>query len=59
VSEPRLLAVSDLHVAYPQNRQLVEELRPRARIERVCEVGAVVGTHGGPGTLALLVLAEP
>jgi DegV family protein with EDD domain len=37
----------------------VEELRPRARIERVCEVGAVVGTHGGPGTLGLLVLAEP
>jgi uncharacterized protein len=37
----------------------VTQLRPRARIERVCEVGAVVGTHGGPGTLALLVLAEP
>jgi len=37
----------------------VGELRPRARIERVCEVGAVVGTHGGPGTLGLLVLAEP
>ena len=37
----------------------VKELRPRARIERVCEVGAVVGTHGGPGTLGLLVLAEP
>ena len=33
-------------------------LRPRARIERVCELGAVVGTHGGPGTLGLLVLAE-
>jgi DegV family protein with EDD domain len=37
----------------------VHELRPRAQIERVCEVGAVVGTHGGPGTLGLLVLAEP
>ena len=30
MSEPRLLAVSDLHVAYPQNRHLVEELRPRS-----------------------------
>ncbi len=37
----------------------VQELRPRATIERVCELGAVVGTHGGPGTLGLLVLAEP
>jgi uncharacterized protein len=36
----------------------VRRLRPRARIERVCELGAVVGTHGGPGTLGLLVLAE-
>src|SRR5450631_3389549 len=29
-AEPSLLAVSDLHVAYPQNRQLVEDLRPRS-----------------------------
>jgi uncharacterized protein len=36
----------------------VRRLRPRARIERVAELGAVVGTHGGPGTLGLLVLAE-
>ena len=28
--DARLLAVSDLHVAYPQNRQLVGELRPRS-----------------------------
>jgi DegV family protein with EDD domain len=38
--------------------EAVRRLRPRARIERVCELGAVVGTHGGPGTLGLLVLAE-
>jgi len=37
----------------------VRRLRPQARIERVSELGAVVGTHGGPGTLGLLVLAEP
>jgi DAK2 domain fusion protein YloV len=36
----------------------VRRLRPQARIERVSELGAVVGTHGGPGTLGLLVLAE-
>lgn len=27
-ASPRLLAVSDLHVTYPENRQIVEELRP-------------------------------
>jgi 3',5'-cyclic AMP phosphodiesterase CpdA len=27
---PRLLAISDLHVGYQENRQLVEELRPRS-----------------------------
>jgi DegV family protein with EDD domain len=36
----------------------VRRLRPRATIERVSELGAVVGTHGGPGTLGLVVLAE-
>jgi predicted phosphodiesterase len=25
---PRLLALSDLHVAFPENRKLIEELRP-------------------------------
>jgi DegV family protein with EDD domain len=38
--------------------QAVRRLRPKARIDRVSELGAVVGTHGGPGTLGLLVLAE-
>src|SRR5947209_8295031 len=27
---PRLLAISDLHVAYPENRELIEDLRPGA-----------------------------
>jgi 3',5'-cyclic AMP phosphodiesterase CpdA len=26
---PRLLAISDLHVAYPENREFIENLRPR------------------------------
>jgi fatty acid kinase/fatty acid kinase fatty acid binding subunit len=50
------------HAADPEGVErlaaAVRRLRPRARIERVCELGAVVGTHGGPGTLGLLVLAE-
>jgi predicted phosphodiesterase len=28
VNSPRLLALSDLHVAYPENRALIEDLRP-------------------------------
>jgi DegV family protein with EDD domain len=39
--------------------EMVHRVRPRASIERVCEIGAVVGTHGGPGTLGLMVLAGP
>jgi uncharacterized protein len=50
------------HAADPEGAErlaaAVRRLRPQARIERVCELGAVVGTHGGPGTLGLLVLAE-
>jgi hypothetical protein len=38
---------------------MVGRVRPQARVERVCEIGAVVGTHGGPGTLGLMVLADP
>jgi fatty acid kinase/fatty acid kinase fatty acid binding subunit len=39
--------------------QMVRAARPDATVERVCEIGAVVGTHGGPGTLGMMVLAEP
>jgi fatty acid-binding protein DegV len=42
--------------------QLVEMARravPDAVIDHVGELGAVVGTHGGPGTLGLAVLSEP
>ncbi|GGO90960.1 metallophosphoesterase [Wenjunlia tyrosinilytica] len=30
VSQRKLLAISDLHVAFPENRQIVEELRPES-----------------------------
>ncbi|HEU0193741.1 MAG TPA: DegV family protein [Gaiellales bacterium] len=36
--------------------ELVGRVSPQASIDRVCEIGPVVGTHGGPGTLGLLVL---
>jgi uncharacterized protein len=35
---------------------MVARVRPRAVVERVCELGAVVGTHGGPGTLGMAIL---
>jgi hypothetical protein len=38
---PRLLAVSDLHVAYPQNRRLVEDLRPRSEADWLLVAGDV------------------
>jgi DAK2 domain fusion protein YloV len=42
--------------------EMVKRLRPRAAIDHVVELGAVVGTHGGPGTLGMALLpgiAEP
>ena len=38
---PSLLAVSDLHVAYPQNRQLVADLRPRSAADWLLVAGDV------------------
>jgi fatty acid-binding protein DegV len=32
---------------------------PQAVIDHVGQLGAVVGTHGGPGTLGMAVLAQP
>jgi DegV family protein with EDD domain len=37
-------------------RAMVERVRPQAVIDHLCELGAVVGTHGGPGTLGMAVL---
>jgi fatty acid kinase len=35
---------------------MVGRVRPQATIDNVCELGAVVGTHGGPGTVGMAVL---
>ena len=32
-------------------RAIVEDVRPQAQIEHVTTLGAVVGTHAGPGTV--------
>jgi DegV family protein with EDD domain len=37
---------------------MVARVRPRASIDHVVQLGAVVGTHGGPGTLGLALLSQ-
>jgi fatty acid-binding protein DegV len=51
------LAHADDAAGMERLREIVERARPEASIDRVCEIGAVVGAHGGPGTLGMLVLA--
>jgi len=51
------LAHADDATGLERLREIVQRARPEASIDRVCEIGAVVGTHGGPGTLGMLVLA--
>ncbi|MDP9283854.1 MAG: DegV family protein [Actinomycetota bacterium] len=51
---PRL-KVGIAHAAAPERllalRELVEHVRPQAQIEIATTLGAVVGTHAGPGTI--------
>ena len=60
---PGSVHVAVVHAEAPEAaEQLVEMARravPDAVIDHVGELGAVVGTHGGPGTLGLAVLSEP
>jgi uncharacterized protein len=60
---PGAVHVAVVHAEAPEAAaQLVEMARravPHAVIDHVGELGAVVGTHGGPGTLGLAVLSEP
>ena len=60
---PGTVHVAVVHAEAPEAaEQLVEMARravPHAVIDHVGELGAVVGTHGGPGTLGLAVLSEP
>jgi len=49
------LVIGIAHAAAPDRmdalRELVEHVRPHARIEIATTLGAVVGTHAGPGTV--------
>ncbi len=55
VPAPRLLAVSDLHVRYPENRAIVEDLRPGSDGDWLIVAGDVVERIDDVvGTLALL-----
>ena len=51
------LKVGIVHAAAPERmealRKLVRGTRPQAQIEMATTLGAVVGTHGGPGTVGL------
>jgi fatty acid-binding protein DegV len=40
-------------------RRLVEHERPQARIEIATTLGAVVGTHAGPGTVGFFWFDDP
>jgi DegV family protein with EDD domain len=54
-SDTPALKVGIAHAAAPERlealRELVERVRPNARIEIATELGAVIGTHAGPGTV--------
>ena len=52
------LAHAGDEVGVERLRAMIERVRPQASVDRVCQIGAVVGTHGGPGTLGMLVLAD-
>jgi DegV family protein with EDD domain len=45
--------------AVPELIAMVQAARPLARTEVVCEIGPTVGTHAGPGTLALTFVHDP
>jgi DegV family protein with EDD domain len=45
--------------AIPQLIAAVQEVRPLARTEIVCELGPAVGTHAGPGTLGVSFVHDP
>jgi len=56
------LKVGIAHAAAPERlaalRDLVEHVRPRASVEVATTLGAVVGTHAGPGTVGFFWFAD-
>jgi fatty acid kinase fatty acid binding subunit len=62
-SDGPALRIGLAHAAAPERLRAVEELvakvRPRAQIEVATSLGAVVGTHAGPGTVGLFWFDDP
>ena len=56
-ARPRLMAVSDLHVGYPENREIVEAIRPRSASDWLVVAGDV-GEQVADIEWALGTLAE-
>jgi DegV family protein with EDD domain len=52
------IAHAEADEAVAQLRALVLEARPQAQIELVTSLGAVVGTHAGPGTVGFFFLQD-
>jgi DegV family protein with EDD domain len=52
------IAHGDARAAADRLAETVSRVRPDATLEHVVELGAAVGTHGGPGALGLAVLVE-
>jgi DegV family protein with EDD domain len=50
------IAHGDCRPRAEQLADMVRRVRPAAEVEAVVELGAAVGTHGGPGTIGLAVL---
>jgi DegV family protein with EDD domain len=61
-SDSPALKVGIAHAAAPERlealRKLVEHVRPHAEIEIATTLGAVVGTHAGPGTVGFFWFEE-
>jgi hypothetical protein len=59
MTTPRLLALSDLHVAHPQNREIVAGLRPGSATispsRRVSETPSSTGRERPSGVVNVLV----
>ena len=57
------LRVGVAHAAAPERLKVLESIvrtaRPRARLEVATSLGAVVGTHAGPGTVGLFWFDDP
>ena len=62
VDEPSLrvgIASADAPERVETVRRLVEDVRPKAQIEIATTLGAVVGTHAGPGTVGFFWFDDP